>query len=158
MAEELTVPVTQDERTMATLAHALQVVGWWIAPLIIFLVKRESRFVSFHALQALLLQVAYLIVSGGFMILWFAAFFGLILHQHGNNNAPPPAFFVMVPLIWLGFMGMFATVLVVAIVYAIKAGRGEWANYPLIGKIARRILKMNATDPIDVSPTASQAG
>jgi uncharacterized membrane protein len=158
MAEESMVPVTQDERTMATLAHALQIVGWWIAPLIIFLVKRESRFVSFHALQALLLQIAYLIVSGGFMVLWFAAFFGLMLHQHGNNNAPPPAFFVMVPLIWLGFMAMFATVLVVAIVYAIKAGRGEWANYPVIGKIARRILKMNATDPIDFSPNASQVG
>jgi uncharacterized membrane protein len=32
---------------------------------------------------------------------------------------------------------------VIAIVYAIKAGRGEWANYPVIGKIARRILKMD---------------
>jgi hypothetical protein len=28
-----------------------------------------------------------------------------------------------------------------AIVYAIKAGRGEWANYPVIGKIARGLLK-----------------
>ena len=31
--------LTQDERTMATLAHVLQIVGMWIAPLIIFLVK-----------------------------------------------------------------------------------------------------------------------
>ncbi len=42
---------TQDERTMGTLAHVLQLVGGWIAPLVIFLVKRNSRFVSFHALQ-----------------------------------------------------------------------------------------------------------
>lgn len=158
MVEEPTVSVTQDERTMATLAHALQVVGWWIAPLIIFLVKRESRFVSFHALQALLLQIAYLILMGGFMVLWFATFFGLMLHQPGNNNAPPPAFFVMMPLIWLGFMGAWVAVLVVAIVYAIKAGRGEWANYPVIGKIARRILKMNATNPIPASSNANLAG
>ena len=48
---------TLDERTMAILAHMLQIVGLWIAPLIIFVIKRESRFVSFHALQALLLQV-----------------------------------------------------------------------------------------------------
>ncbi|MBZ5614442.1 MAG: DUF4870 domain-containing protein [Acidobacteriia bacterium] len=143
---------------MATLAHALQVVGWWIAPLIIFLVQRKSRFVSFHALQALLLQIAYLIVMMGFMVLWFAAFFGIMVHQHGSDNAPPPAFFIMVPFIWLGFMGMFATVLVIAIVYAIKAGRGEWANYPVLGKIARRILKMNETDPIPVSSNANPVG
>ena len=52
-------------------------------------------------------------------------------------------FFILMPLVWLGFMGMWVFVLVVAILYAIKAGRGEWANYPLIGKIARRILKMD---------------
>ena len=45
---------------MAILAHMLQIVGLWIAPLIIFVVKRESRFVSFHALPALLLQVTYM--------------------------------------------------------------------------------------------------
>ena len=44
---------------MAILAHMLQTVGLWIAPLIIFVVKRESKFVSFHVLQALLLQVLY---------------------------------------------------------------------------------------------------
>lgn len=154
MVEESTIPVTQDERTMATLAHALQVVGWWIAPLIIFLVQRKSRFVSFHALQALLLQIAYLILMGGFMVFWFAAFFGIMAHQHGNDNAPPPAFFIMMPLIWLGFMSMWAAVLVIAIVYAIKAGRGEWANYPAIGKIARRILKMSAPDSRAASSSA----
>lgn len=62
MAENAQSPVTQDERTMAILAHALQVVGWWIAPLIIFLIQRKSRFVSFHAMQALLLQIAYMIL------------------------------------------------------------------------------------------------
>ena len=41
------VETTSDERTMAVLANALQMVGAWIGPLIILLVKRESRFVSF---------------------------------------------------------------------------------------------------------------
>ncbi|MGB9491091.1 MAG: hypothetical protein WCA92_11560 [Terriglobales bacterium] len=61
----------------------------------------------------------------------------------------------MMPLIWLGFMSMWVAVLVIAIIYAIKAGRGEWANYPVIGKIARRILKMNETDSMPVSSTAN---
>jgi len=50
---------SQAERTMAVLAHALQMVGLFIAPLVIFVVRRQSRFVSFHALQALIFQVIY---------------------------------------------------------------------------------------------------
>ena len=143
MTENQEVPITQDERTMATLAHALQVAGWWIAPLIIFLVHRKSRFVSFHALQALLLQIANLVVMGGFMVLWFVMIFATIAHQSADKNAPPVALFVLMPIVWLGFMGMWIFVLVIAIIYAIKAGRGEWANYPVIGRIARLILKMD---------------
>jgi uncharacterized membrane protein len=151
MVDGLETPITQDERTMATLAHALQVVGWWIAPLIIFLINRKSRFVSFHALQALLLQAVYLILMGGFMVLWFVVIFGMIAHQNGSNNTPPAGFFVMMPIIWLGFMCMWISVLVIAIVYAIKAGRGEWANYPIIGRIARRLLKIDGQGAVMTS-------
>jgi uncharacterized membrane protein len=145
---EVTPPIgaiepAQDERTMAILAHVLQVVGWWIAPLIIFLIKRESRFVSFHALQAFLLQIVYMIIMGVFMVMWFGIMFLTIAHHSGgSNNAPPPAFFVLFPLMWLGFMAMWILMLVIAIVYGIKAGRGEWAEYPLLGPISRKILKI----------------
>jgi len=133
----------QDERTMATLAHVLQVVAWWIAPLIIFLVKRESKFVSFHALQALFLQIAYIVVMAGFMVLWFSTIFLTILHGANHSNTQPPvAIFLMFPLIWLGFMGVWIVTLVIAIVYGVKAGRGEWAEYPVLGPLARRILKI----------------
>jgi len=142
VTENPATTITQDERTMATLAHALQVVGWWVAPLIIFLTRRKSRFVSFHALQALLLQIIYMVLMAGFMAVWFVAFF-LTIVQHQADKTPPVAVFVLVPLVWFGFMGTWAVVVVIAIVYAIKAGRGEWANYPLIGRIARRILKLD---------------
>jgi uncharacterized membrane protein len=129
---------------MATLAQVLQVVGWWIAPLIILLVKRDSRFVSFHALQALLLQIVYMIVFGVFMVVWFGTFVLTMAHHGtgGPNNAPPPAFFVLFPLIWLGFMGLYVGMLVIAILYGIKAGRGEWAEYPLLGSLSRKFLKI----------------
>ena len=152
MVENEEVPITQDERTMATLAHALQVAGWWIAPLIILLAHRKSRFVSFHALQALLLQIAYLILMAGFMVLWFVMIFAMIAHQSADKNAPPVALFVVMPIVWLGYMGTWIFVLVIAIVYSIKAGRAEWANYPLIGRIARRILK---TDQEEVTASAT---
>lgn len=144
MTAESECVITQDERTMATLAHALQVVGWWIAPLIIFIVQRKSRFVSFHALQALLFQIAYLILMIGCMVLWFATIFSTVLQQGPDKSAPPPALFILMPVIWLGFMSAWIVMLVVAILYAIKAGRGEWAAYPILGRLARRILKIEA--------------
>jgi uncharacterized protein len=136
---------TQDERTMAMLAHALQVVGWLVAPLVIFLVKRESRFVAFHALQAVLLQSAVVV----FWVIIMSAFFASMIGTMGTNppqNAPPAILF-MFPLIWLGAMGAWIAVLVCAIVYSIKAGRGEWAGYPLLGRLARRILNLPAAMP-----------
>ncbi|MGO9863499.1 MAG: DUF4870 domain-containing protein [Terriglobales bacterium] len=143
MIENQEVAITQDERTMATLAHALQIVGMWIAPLIIFLVNRKSRFVSFHALQALILQIVYLILMIGFMVLWMVMIFAMIAQHGADKSSPPIGFFVLIPIVWLGFMCMWVAVLVIAIVYSIKAGRGEWANYPLIGRIARRLLDMD---------------
>jgi uncharacterized Tic20 family protein len=128
---------SQDERTMAILAHVLQLVGSFVAPLVILLTKRESRFVSFHALQALLLQIAYVALMFVFFVLWFGLFFMTMAHHPPVKDAPPPPmFFVMFPLVWLGFMGTWVVMLVVAIVYGIKAGRGEWAPYPLLGALA----------------------
>jgi hypothetical protein len=45
-------------------------------------------------------------------------------------------------------MVMWAGTLAIAIIYAIKAGRGEWADYPVLGKLARKMLKM---EPLQAS-------
>jgi len=134
---------TQDERTMATLAHALQLIGGWIAPLVIFLIRRESRFVSFHALQVLLLQILNVIAILIFVVGWFGLIFSTIfLHAGSKPGNPPLAVFLVFPLFWLFIVGTNVTVLVCAIVYAVKANRGEWAEYPVLGRFARRLLKM----------------
>lgn len=147
------VAVTQDERTMGVLAHVLQIVGWWIAPLIIFLVKRESKFVSFHALQALFLQIIYLIFGMIFMVAWFAIIFGTVFTQAASHsNAPPPMVFILFPLIWVFWMGAWIAVLVIGILYGVRAGRGEWSKYLLIGNWVARILKIDLTS---VSPAGS---
>ena len=126
---------------MGVLAHVLQIVGWWIAPLIIFLIKRESKFVSFHALQALLLQIAHMLSAAVFVVLWITMIFATIAHGTAKNG-PPPLFFIFMPIIWLGWMGMWVVMLVIAIVYGVKAGRGEWAEYPVLGRLSRKILKI----------------
>ena len=125
---------------MAILAHLLQLIGWWIAPLIIFLVKRESKFVSFHALQALFLQLVYAAFWMIGMVGFFAFMFATMPHMQSQPGGPPPPVFMFFPLIWLGAMGMWVLLVVVAVVYGIKAGRGEWAEYPVLGRIARNIV------------------
>jgi uncharacterized Tic20 family protein len=57
-----------------------------------------------------------------------------------NNSQPPVAIFVFFPLLWLLIMGFWVMVLITAIMYGIKANRGEWAQYPVIGGWVRRIL------------------
>ncbi len=128
---------------MATLAHALQLIGGWIAPLIIFLIKRQSRFVSFHALQALLFQILHAIVMVIVMIIWFVTIFStMALYTTPKAAAPPMVFFIVFPLVWLFFMAVWVATLVIAIMYCIKASRGEWAEYPVLGRLARKMLKI----------------
>ena len=128
---------------MGTLAHVLQLVGGFIAPLILLLVKRDSRFVSFHALQALLLQAAYFVLIMVLMVGIMATVLGVVLHQPAeHHNSLPPAFVVIFPIVWLGMMGWWVLILGVAIVYGIPAGRGAWAEYPLLGRLARKILRI----------------
>ena len=135
-------PSTSDERTMAMLAHVLQLAGGWIAPLIIFLVKQDSRFVRFHALQVLLLQGVYILCWIVAIVIGFAVMFStVVMHAH-SPGVPPPPLFLLFPFFWLGIMGMWVVMLVVAIVYGIKAGNGEWAEYPVLGALARHFLKI----------------
>ncbi len=134
---------------MATLAHALQMVGGWIAPLVIFLTRRESKFVSFHALQVLFLHIIYVAVMLLCMAMFFVAMFASIMGSaansaHGQSPQPPFAIFLVFPFFWLAMMASWVGILVAAIVYAIKAGRGEWAEIPVVGRWAKRVLHLEA--------------
>lgn len=114
---------------MAVLAHALQVVGGWIPPLIIFFVRRQSRFASFHSLQVLFLELLYLIVTIFTMTFWIAGIVLAVIHARGDSNSLPFAFFVVFPIFWLGWMMVFVTKIVAAVVYSIKAGRVSGLRY-----------------------------
>lgn len=132
----LPVP-TQDERTMAFLAHLLQVFTGFIAPLIIFCVKQDSRFVKFHALQSLIWQLCYMAIFIGGMIFFFFSIFATAfssIHGGHSSNQAPPAFVFLFPFFWLFWLAGWVANLVVGIMYGVKANRGEWAVYPIIGK------------------------
>ena len=145
----LPVP-TQDERTMAFLAHLLQVFTGFIAPLVIYCVKQDSRFVKFHALQSLIWQLCYMaLFIGGMIIFFFSVFATMFNTAHGghNTNQPPPAFLLVFPFFWLFWILGWVANVILGIMYGIKANRGEWASYPIIGKWCLPKLAPGAPSP-----------
>jgi uncharacterized protein len=134
---------TQDERTMALLVNVLAIFSSFLAPLIFYLVKKDSRFVSFYSLQALIWHAAYALIFFVGMIIAMIFMFATVASQPHNaaNQSPPWAFFGVFGLVWLWGMGGWVLNLVLGIVYAIKANQGEWARFPLIGDfVLRKIL------------------
>ncbi len=126
---------TEDERTMAMLAHLLMAFTGFIGPLVIFCVKQNSRFVRFHSLQALIWHAIYLVVIFAFMAVFFVVMMtSLIHHPPDPHSQTPPAFFFVFPFIWLGFMGGWVVSVILGVLYAIRANRGEWATYPVYGR------------------------
>ena len=96
---------TSDEKTMAILAHVLGLLVSFLAPLIIYLVKKdESKFVSDHAKEAL-----------NFQITLFIVFIGLFITVIG-------IFLMWIPCI---------AALVFMILAAVKANEGKMYRYPL---------------------------
>ncbi len=137
---------TPDERTMAVLVHVLQLIGGWIAPLIIFFLRRQSRFVTFHALQVLLFEAVCLfltmLVSGAVFLAIAVGFTvgGWPGAQGQGHSGPPTLFFLLFGLLWIGFVVLWLVRLLLAIIYGVKTSRGEWAEYPWLGRLARYIL------------------
>jgi len=78
---------TNDEKTLALLAHILTLVAPILAPLIIYLVKKdESKFVGYHAKESLNFQITIFVIVIiliitliGILLLWFVGIISLVL-------------------------------------------------------------------------------
>ena len=71
---------TSDERTMAILSHVLCIVAWIIAPLVIYLIKKdESKFVAEHAKESINFQLTLTLVAILLVITVIGIFFIWIL-------------------------------------------------------------------------------
>jgi len=89
-----------------------------VPALIIYLTNKDkSRFVAFHALQALIFQLAIMVIN---FLLWIPGMIGL--------------FFITIPLGFVINIGAF----VYALVIALKAKDGQWAEYVVIGDFVRK--------------------
>ncbi|MBS1917598.1 MAG: DUF4870 domain-containing protein [Bacteroidetes bacterium] len=105
--EQPIVPPTSDEKTLALLSHILTLVTWFIAPLVIYLIKKdESKFVSDHAKESLNFQIT----------LFIACIVGVILTL------------IIIGALILGLVSLAALILV--IIATIRASEGKIYRYP----------------------------
>ncbi len=151
------VSPTPDERTIAMLAHVMQIFSAFWAPLIIYLVKRKSRFVAFHALQALLFQIVLLagwFLAIGIMMAVFFAIFASEVGKSGASQGPPLAIFIVIPVFWGLLIGKWLLSVIVGLIYGIRANKGESAHYPIIGAWAMRLTEYLTK----ASPSAGSPG
>jgi uncharacterized Tic20 family protein len=108
-----------DDRTWALLSYILALVASVIAPLVIYLVKmNESRFVRFHAAQALNMGITAFIEAVAIFIL--AIFLAVITHGFG------------VLLAALAFVALAIAHLVYLIIAAVKSNQGQLFRVPTI--------------------------
>ncbi|NUL82412.1 MAG: DUF4870 domain-containing protein [Armatimonadetes bacterium] len=105
---------SNEERLWALLVHLLSIVSSIIAPLLVYLIFKESAFVRYHALQALLFQIALWCLGAVFVIMSFCLI-----------GIPFLIALIPVQLIWPIYAG-------------VKANFGELYEYPVVGSIARR--------------------
>jgi uncharacterized Tic20 family protein len=133
---------TRDDRTNAMLAHVLSVFAGFFGPLIIYIVKRkESRFVGFHALQALLWHFALMIMmfGGGIVFMLTIGLGVLTFPEPASKGAPPPpAFFLGIFGVWAVMMLSWFVSMGFSIYMATQASSGKWTRYPVIGRLAQR--------------------
>jgi uncharacterized Tic20 family protein len=108
-----------DDHTWALLSYVLALVASIIAPLVIYLVKmNESRYVRFHAAQALNLGITAIIESIAIFIV--GILLAVILHGFG--------FLLMV----LAFLALGIAHLVYLIMGAVKSNQGQLFRIPTI--------------------------
>ena len=98
---------TSHEKTMGLLSHVLTLVAGFIAPLVIYLVKKdESEYVRKHAVESLNFQISMTIYAIGASILMI----------------------VLIGFFLLPLIGVLAFILV--IVATVKASEGKFYKYP----------------------------
>ena len=106
--ENFSTPPSQDEKTMALLAHVLSLVVGIIAPLVIYFIKKdESAYVAAQAKESLNFQISILIYA----------------------IVAIPLCFILVGFLILGAVAIGSLVFV--IMATIKASEGKMFRYPL---------------------------
>lgn len=130
-----------DERMLALFSHLSLFLGGILLPIIFWATNKDkSKFVTFHALQALWFHVAYIVLLivyiFAFVIILLVAGLGLGALSGATGGAEMPVFMI---ILIIAFYGLLFAIIFGAIGYsvymAIKSYKGEVVKYPVIGKM-----------------------
>ncbi|APR87640.1 hypothetical protein A7982_12989 [Minicystis rosea] len=133
--QPITLSVPRPERVLASAAYLSALGGFWlIVPAALYLWRgKTSRFIGFHAVQAVMLQVA-LIPIGAIAI---GACMGLMILLDGVGHAASALGIVLAYLV-LGLAVMLPAA--ITLWMGLCALRGQPKSLPLLGRWARRVV------------------
>ena len=137
--------LTSDEKLMAMLSHLSILFGGIILPIILWAVQKDkSRFVRYHALQAIFFHIAYVSILVIVIVALVVIFmiFGIGLGamtskgQHHPNDGAFPAIMIILMVVFYGgiFISVFGA-MAYEIFLAIKSYKGSYVKIPIIGNI-----------------------
>jgi uncharacterized Tic20 family protein len=114
-----TVSIAPEERNLAAVTHLSGLAGYLIplggvlVPIIIWMVKSDSRVISTIAKQAVLLNIVAWVAAGVLFLLCFTV--------------------ILIPVSILGGLALFLAALALPIIGAVKASSGTYYRYPVVG-------------------------
>ena len=116
-----------DENVAALLSYVMT----WVTGLIFFLMEKESRLVRFHAMQAILLGAAAIVIGVGLWVVWVVL---LIIVAQIADVLPMLlnlVFFLLMIAFYLG-------VLIAWILCMVKAYQKQYFKLPVFGNFAEK--------------------
>ncbi|MFH0884388.1 MAG: hypothetical protein V1861_01625 [Candidatus Micrarchaeota archaeon] len=126
-------PRTEEPNDESRLIAAISYVFGVFVAVIIFLLKKEDRYVKFHAAQAIMVDLAVMVLGLG------AAVIGIGLAVVLGIATMGIGFFLGFWLVWLVLMVFGLCVLIVRLFLAFQAFSGKRFGIPLIGAHAEKI-------------------
>lgn len=149
---------TSDEKVTAALTHGSIFLVFFgpIIPLLIWVAQRKkSKYVSFHALQAMGYQVLmfwlWIVIGIVIMVLALLLIFPLTMFMMKNphNTEFAPFLFQMFIFVFVfGSMGLF---FLVGIIGAVSCLVGRDFRYPILGKWLQRYLSYDASSDLPIN-------
>ena len=116
-----------DENVAALLSYVIT----WVTGLIFFLMEKESRLVRFHAMQAILLGAAAIVIGVGLWVVWVVL---LIIVAQIADVLP-----MLLNLVFFLLMIAFYLGLLIAwILCMVKAYQKQYFKLPVFGNFAEK--------------------
>ncbi len=128
-----------DEKILALFSHLSIFLGGIVLPIIFWAINKDkSRFVRFHALQAIFFHIAYVAIIIAVVIIMAFIGIGLGVLSAGTFAAGKDGslFIVFAMIIFYGLIFVSIFIFIGYGIYVgVKSYKGELRRYPFIGKI-----------------------